>query len=89
MLEKTLIQNFATGVYCASGGVLVMNQATITNCGSGIEIHDTGSLEIRSSQIANNSDYAIFVRTKAENVIENGKKKKIVSNFDELCKLIP
>lgn len=89
VLEKTLIQNFATGVSCTSGGNLKMVQAIITDCGNGLEVSDAAKFEMSSSEIVNNSGYAVFMRTKADNVIEAGEKKKIVSNFDELGKLIP
>lgn len=88
MLEKTLIQNFATGVNC-TGGNLKMVQAIITDCGNGLEVSDAAEFEMSSSEIVNNSNYAVFMRTKADNVIEAGEKKKILSNFDELGKLIP
>lgn len=89
VLEKTLIQNFATGLTCAAGGTLVLSHTIISNCGTGLETSDGGNIQIVSSQMTNNSDYAVFVKTKAENVFANGKKKTIVTSFEELAKLIP
>lgn len=87
VLENTLIQNFATGISCAAGGNLVMNQSSISNCGSGLEIDDNTIIQFATAQITNNSDYAVFYKTKTPNVL-NGEKRKIVANFDELRKLI-
>lgn len=89
VLEKTLIQNFATGVNCAAGSTLAMNQASIVNCGTGMETGDKATVQIVSSQINSNSDYGVFIKTKSENVLANGEKKKIVSNFGDLLKLMP
>lgn len=88
VLENTLIQNIGTGISCAAGSTLVMNQSIISNCGTGLETSDTANIQITSSQMTNNSDYAVFLKTKTESVFYNGEKKKIVSSFDDVCKLI-
>ena len=87
VLENTLIQNFATGISCAAGGTLVMNQSTVSNCGTGLETSDA-NIQFVNAQMTNNSDYAVYFKTKTPNIL-NGEKKKIVTNFDELRKLIP
>lgn len=66
-----------------------MNQSTISNCGTGFETEDATNVQIISSKMVNNSDYAIFYKTKAENIFQDGEKKKIVSKIDELHKLFP
>lgn len=88
VLENTLIRNFATGITNEAGGTLIMSQSTVSNCGTGLEASDTANIQIASSQMTNNSDYAVFLKTKVDSVFENGEKKKIVSNFDEVRKLI-
>lgn len=88
VLENTLIQNFATGVTCTAGGKLVMNKSTVSNCGTGLEIGNATNIQFSTAQFANNSDYAVFFKTKTASIL-NGEKKKIVTNIDELRKLIP
>lgn len=89
VLEKTLIQNFGTGINCAADTTLTMNQATILNCGTGMATGDKATIHIVSSQFNNNSDFAVFHKTKSENVLANGEKKKIISNFGDLLTLMP
>lgn len=85
VLENTFVRNFATGLNCSAGGTLILSQSTISNCGTALEATDASNIQITSSQITNNSDYAVFFKTK--NVPANGEKKKIVTNFEELAKL--
>lgn len=89
MLEKTFIHNFATGITCAAGGTLAMNQSAISNCGTGLEAEDTSNIRIGASQMSNNSDFAIFLKIKAENILESGEKRKVMAKFDELRNIIP
>lgn len=88
VLENTSIHSVATGVTCAAGGTFTMNQSSLSNCGTGLDIEDTSNVQITSSQLTNN-DYGIFYRTKADNLFGKGEKKKIVSEFEELRKLSP
>lgn len=88
VLENTQVQNFGTGITCATGGTLIMNQSSISKCGTSLEIEDAVNIQFTSSQMLN-SDYGLFFKTKVENVLEKGQKKKIMSDLDELRKLIP
>lgn len=89
VLESTLMQTFATGVLCASGGTISLNKASIFNCGTALEIEDAATIEITSTKLFNNMKYGIYLKSKMENLFANEEKRKIVPDLVELQKLIP
>lgn len=89
MLENTLIQAFGTGITCATGAQLSLNQTSIFNCRMALEMEDAVAIQISSSKIINNHNYGIYLKTKVENLFTNDEKRKIVPDLIEMQKLIP
>ncbi|XP_031623409.1 protein nessun dorma isoform X2 [Contarinia nasturtii] len=89
ILEHTVIKNVGTGITCAAGSTLIMNQSTLSNCGISLEMGDETNIQFDKSQMVNSNNSAILFKTKAENVFEKDEKKKIISDCGELRTLIP
>lgn len=80
-----MIEHFANGITCASGGKIVLKESTVTGCEIGLDIKSGSTANMATVQIVKCTKYGMVYSTNNEQLI--GEKERIVSTSSEFVAL--